>query len=186
VAGLVFVVTCGRLVDGAAVFPGPAALIPVGAAAALILAGNNLAPGARPWLLRYLAARPMVELGALGYALYLWHWPVLIFVLAEYDTVTAGFTGGLAVVPPNPGCTGARTRAARSAARRSAKASTDCVPSPPPTLTPTTLTQLRQDLAVVMSAEAFFTLVDLCELSSADAIASVLSTVRSVTAARLA
>jgi spore maturation protein SpmA len=47
-----------------------------------------------------------------------------------------------------------------------------------PTLIPTTLTQLRQDLAVVMSAEAFFTLIDLCELSSADAFVSVSSTAR--------
>ncbi len=98
VAGLAVVSICGRLVNGVAVFPGPYALIPVGATAALILAGNNLAPAARPRLLRYLAARPTVELGALGYALYLWHWPVLIFFLAQRHTPTAGFGGGLAVI----------------------------------------------------------------------------------------
>ncbi|MQY17182.1 TetR/AcrR family transcriptional regulator [Nocardia macrotermitis] len=48
-----------------------------------------------------------------------------------------------------------------------------------------TLTQMRQDLAVVMSAEAFFTLTDLYGMSSEDAIASVVSTARIVTAARL-
>lgn len=52
-------------------------------------------------------------------------------------------------------------------------------------LTPETLTQMRQDLAVVMSAEAFFTLTDLYGMSSEEAIASVVSTARSVMAARL-
>jgi hypothetical protein len=39
-------------------------------------------------------------------------------------------------------------------------------------LNPAALRQLKLDLAVVMSAEAFFTLVDLCSLSPAEAIAS--------------
>ncbi|WP_216902458.1 TetR/AcrR family transcriptional regulator [Nocardia alni] len=52
-------------------------------------------------------------------------------------------------------------------------------------LTPTSLTQLRQDLAVIMSAEAFFTLTDLCGLSPEDAITSVVSLARSITTARL-
>ncbi len=52
-------------------------------------------------------------------------------------------------------------------------------------LTPTSLTQLRQDLAVIMSAEAFFTLTDLCGLPPEDAIASVVSLARSITEARL-
>ncbi|MBU3062143.1 acyltransferase [Nocardia sp. NEAU-G5] len=98
VAGLAIVAVCGKLVYGAAVFPGPAALIPVGAAAALVLAGNNLEPSARPWLLRCLATRPVVELGALAYALYLWHWPILIYYLAERHEPDAGPVAGLTVI----------------------------------------------------------------------------------------
>lgn len=98
IAGLVIVAICGELVFGAAVFPGPAALIPVGAAVALILAGNNLEPAARPILLRWLATRPAVELGAMAYSLYLWHWPLLIFYLSERGRPTAGPLGGLGVI----------------------------------------------------------------------------------------
>jgi AcrR family transcriptional regulator len=46
--------------------------------------------------------------------------------------------------------------------------------------------QLKQDLAVVVSAEALFTLTDLCGLSAADAIASAVHTARVITAAAVA
>ena len=45
------------------------------------------------------------------------------------------------------------------------------------------LQQLRLDLAVVMSAEAFFCLTDLCGLSTEDAIDSAEKTARTLTAA---
>ncbi len=45
------------------------------------------------------------------------------------------------------------------------------------------LAQLKQDLAVVISAEALFTLTDLCGLSPEDAIASAVHTARTLTRA---
>lgn len=98
VLGATLVLTCGWLVDGANTFPGPYALIPVGATIALILSGAGLATGAQPLPNRLLAAAPMVRLGELAYALYLWHWPILIFVLAERGTPTAGVEAGLFVL----------------------------------------------------------------------------------------
>jgi len=50
---------------------------------------------------------------------------------------------------------------------------------------PQTLTQLKQGLAVVMSAEALFVLTDLCGLSAPDAVASAVRTARSLTAAAI-
>jgi AcrR family transcriptional regulator len=50
---------------------------------------------------------------------------------------------------------------------------------------PATLTQLKQSLAVVMSAEALFVLTDLCALPPADAITSAVHTARTLTAATL-
>lgn len=47
---------------------------------------------------------------------------------------------------------------------------------------PAALRQLKQDLAVVMSAEALFTLTDLAGLSADDAIASAVRTARTITA----
>jgi AcrR family transcriptional regulator len=51
---------------------------------------------------------------------------------------------------------------------------------------PAALRQLKQDLAVVVSAEALFTLTDLCGLGPQDAIASAVHTARTVTAAATA
>jgi AcrR family transcriptional regulator len=50
---------------------------------------------------------------------------------------------------------------------------------------PQTLAQLKQGLAVVMSAEALFVLTDLCGLPPQDAVASAVRTARSLTAAAI-
>ncbi|MGW5151144.1 acyltransferase family protein [Rhodococcus koreensis] len=96
VSGFAVVLGCGFLVDGAALFPGPAALIPVGAAVALILAGAG--PSDQPGVVTMLASRPFVELGRLAYSLYLWHWPILIFYLTWRERPAVGALGGLAVI----------------------------------------------------------------------------------------
>ena len=53
------------------------------------------------------------------------------------------------------------------------------------TLDPARLTQLKQDLAAVVSAEALFSLTDLARLTPEDAIASLVRTATAVTAAAL-
>lgn len=50
-------------------------------------------------------------------------------------------------------------------------------------LDPAALAQFRRDLAVVVSADALFTLTDLCELSRPDAVDSVVHTARALTEA---
>jgi AcrR family transcriptional regulator len=52
-------------------------------------------------------------------------------------------------------------------------------------LRPEDLAQLKQDLAIVLSAEALFTLTDLCGLPPDDAIAAAVRTARVITAAAL-
>ncbi len=101
--GLVAILSCGALIDGVNQFPGPWALVPVGAAMLLILAGANR--GARPSTRdrfpapnRLLALRPLVTLGSMAYSLYLWHWPLLIFWLAYTDGSHAGFLDGLGIL----------------------------------------------------------------------------------------
>ncbi|MEU8896094.1 acyltransferase family protein [Nocardia sp. NPDC048505] len=93
--GLLMVLCCGVLIDGAAHFPGPAALFPVSAALALIVSGMGAQP---PAANRLLATPALVRLGGLAYALYLWHWPILIFYLAEYGQEAPGVLGGLSVL----------------------------------------------------------------------------------------
>jgi AcrR family transcriptional regulator len=51
---------------------------------------------------------------------------------------------------------------------------------------PEALQQLKQDLALVVSAEALFTLTDLCGLSPREAITSAVHTARTITAAAAA
>jgi len=53
-------------------------------------------------------------------------------------------------------------------------------------LDPITFQQLKRSLAVVISAEALFTLMDLCELLPDEAVASAAATARSLTHAALA
>lgn len=87
VTGVAAIVSCGALIDGARMFPGPWALVPVGATLLVIA-----------YPLRLLAARPLVVLGTLAYSLYLWHWPVLIFWLVHTGKPNAGMLDGLAVL----------------------------------------------------------------------------------------
>ncbi|MEE6176620.1 acyltransferase family protein [Mycobacterium sp. 050134] len=97
--GLGAVLLCGALIDGVKEFPGPWALVPVGATMLMILAGANLRAGEdRPLPNRLLAARPLVALGAMAYSLYLWHWPLLIFWLSYTGHRHADFVEGTAVL----------------------------------------------------------------------------------------
>lgn len=101
--GLLAVLSCGALIDGVKQFPGPWALVPVGAAMLLILAGGNRSAhpstaGRLPLPNRLLATRPLVRLGAMAYSLYLWHWPLLIFWLAFTGGAHARFWDGLAIL----------------------------------------------------------------------------------------
>ncbi|OBF03217.1 acetyltransferase [Mycobacterium sp. ACS4054] len=101
-AALAAIVSCGALIDGVQEFPGPWALVPVGATMLMILAGANLrgapAGGRLPLPNRLLAAPPLVALGAMAYSLYLWHWPLLIFWLSFTGHRHAGFVEGAAVL----------------------------------------------------------------------------------------
>lgn len=100
---LAAILSCGALIDGVHEFPGPWALVPVGATILLILsAANRLGDphtgGRMPAPNRWLAAAPLVSLGAMAYSLYLWHWPLLIFWLAYTGHSRANFLEGAVVL----------------------------------------------------------------------------------------
>ena len=97
--GLAAILLCGVFIDGVKEFPGPWALVPVGAAMLMILAGASLVGGAElPLPNRLLATAPLVALGAMAYSLYLWHWPLLIFWLSYTGHAHANFVEGAAIL----------------------------------------------------------------------------------------
>jgi peptidoglycan/LPS O-acetylase OafA/YrhL len=93
--GLAALLCCGALLDVSAMFPGYIALWPLGAAMCIVLAGST---GSRFGLDRLLSWAPMMRLGGWSYALYLWHWPILVCYLEVSGRETASLTGGLAVL----------------------------------------------------------------------------------------
>ena len=78
-AGFGAIAVAALAYDDGTPFPGVAAVLPVLGAVAVIRAG---APEGRPALTPLLRAVPLQRLGDLSYAVYLWHWPLI--VLAPY------------------------------------------------------------------------------------------------------
>ncbi|HEY4350838.1 MAG TPA: acyltransferase, partial [Paraburkholderia sp.] len=63
------------LYDPTTVFPGWRAALPAGGATLIMAAGPTA------WLnRRLLALKPMTYIGLISYPLYLWHWPILVFL----------------------------------------------------------------------------------------------------------
>ncbi|MFC9773233.1 MULTISPECIES: acyltransferase family protein [unclassified Pseudarthrobacter] len=94
-AGLVGMVSCGLLLTVDRSFPGFVALWPTLSAAAIIVAGQT---GSRYGVDRLLSSKPAVALGDNSYALYLWHWPVLVLALAATGVETPNLIQGLGIV----------------------------------------------------------------------------------------
>ncbi|WP_216867954.1 acyltransferase family protein [Mycolicibacterium goodii] len=92
--GVATLVASGTLLGGMQQYPGPWALIPVGATVLIILAAAN----APTWAHRVLSCAPAAGLGAMAYSLYLWHWPLLIFWFAYTNEDAVGVTAGTIVV----------------------------------------------------------------------------------------
>lgn len=69
---------CATFYNENTVFPGSAAALPVAGAMLVLFAGA--ASGSASLLNKLLVNRPLQYLGMISYSLYLWHWPVIIFV----------------------------------------------------------------------------------------------------------
>ncbi len=88
-ASLVWLVWLAATIDGAAGYPGTAGLAVTAASTGLVVALTAFPAGA---FHRLLGARPLAAMGRLSYSLYLWHWPVIVFV--PLLAVRTGVPGG--------------------------------------------------------------------------------------------
>ncbi|ASO19645.1 acyltransferase family protein [Actinoalloteichus hoggarensis] len=93
--GIIALVACGLVLQVGTVFPGYMALWPTGAALLVILAGASGTRFGVDWI---LSSRPLEYLGNISYALYLWHWPVLIFYLVARQRAEVGLLGGAFII----------------------------------------------------------------------------------------
>lgn len=93
VTGLLLIALTGAVLDGAAAFPGPWTLLPLGGAGLVILAGGR--PGVAT---AFLESRPVAFLGRVAYPLYLWHWPLLIIAVNLAGANRPGVVLGTAII----------------------------------------------------------------------------------------
>ena len=92
--GLAMILSCGFLFGTSDGFPGLVSLWPV-TGLMLILAGSS---GSRMAVERVLVTRPLRFVADISYALYLWHWPVLVFFLMALDREQIGARGALLIL----------------------------------------------------------------------------------------
>ena len=81
--GLLLILVAAMLYNATTHFPGLAALPPCVGAALLIAAGET----GNSLVGRLLSWRPIVFIGLISYSVYLWHWPIIIFLEARYIPV---------------------------------------------------------------------------------------------------
>ncbi|SDD99257.1 acyltransferase family protein [Nocardioides lianchengensis] len=96
-SGLAMMAVAAVTYDGATAFPGFAALLPVLGAALVIAAAVPRGPLSP---LRVMGLRPVQALGDVSYAVYLWHWPVVVLLpfALESEPTTWQLVVALAVV----------------------------------------------------------------------------------------
>ena len=93
--GLALVGASAVLFKSSTAFLGVATLVPVLGTVLVIAAGGA---SRTPWSARVLALAPMRYVGRISYSVYLWHWPLIVFVpLAVPAAVPEALHGAIAV-----------------------------------------------------------------------------------------
>jgi peptidoglycan/LPS O-acetylase OafA/YrhL len=92
IAAMLMLLSFARIIEVSAQFPGYVALIPLLAAAAVIISAKN---GGNIPVLNW---KPVVRAGDYSFSFYLWHWPVLLFARIVLVRDDVGPWYGLAII----------------------------------------------------------------------------------------
>lgn len=95
IVGLGMIISTGLFLDGADQFPGPWTLIPLVGALMVVLSGHS---GEPVGVTRLLLTRPFQFLGRISYALYVWHWPILVLCVYYFNVPKVNPALGAAVI----------------------------------------------------------------------------------------
>lgn len=94
--GMAMIMATPFFLNGVELFPGPWTLFPLTGALLVILAGQE--EGRLRGVNRLLATQPFQFLGRISYALYLWHWPLLIILMVTFGVETHSVPLGIVVI----------------------------------------------------------------------------------------
>lgn len=96
--GIGLIVTCGFVLNGASLFPGPWALWPLAGLTLVMLSANGTVDREdKKSAATFLSNGFFAWIGNLAYGLYLWHWPLLIFYLEVRDRDAVGIRGAAVI-----------------------------------------------------------------------------------------
>ncbi|MGD7055216.1 acyltransferase family protein [Sutcliffiella horikoshii] len=93
--GLCIIGFTGIVLPVSTVFPGYAALLPTSGVILIIIAAEN---GGRFGVERLLGSKPFLYFGSISYGFYLWHWPLLVFYYAYFQTDTVSIRDGIILI----------------------------------------------------------------------------------------
>lgn len=95
--GFLLILAVGIIVPQSASYPGNIAVLPVAAASFMIIGGANNNAGL---IYSLLSSKALVYIGGLSFAIYLWHWPILIYFQHYFDVMPGevGYLEGIFII----------------------------------------------------------------------------------------